>query len=217
MQFASAAQQLLDQLVFLGPLLLDPRADALPIRLVADRGAAQNLRRDLALLHTHRHGVDALAKQIPETRRPVRVDDGHVEKGFEVPAHRRQGNAEAADIRFEHVPVRAALPSVLGLREVGCIRRRRARRRASLQPPNGAAGRRWKASLATAWLERPCLGQTMREKRSRSLSLCRARSNAMATARTTYQPVAVTWMAASSISTSSASTKGASCMSSVAK
>ena len=35
----------------------------------------------------------------------------------------------------------------------------------------------------------------MREKRSRTWSVLQVRSNTIATARTKYQPVAVTWMA----------------------
>ena len=47
------------------------RLDALAGGLFAQEIAAQQLRRDLAPLHAHDHGVDAAAQQVPETRRAL--------------------------------------------------------------------------------------------------------------------------------------------------
>ncbi|MCK7499080.1 MAG: hypothetical protein MZW92_57745 [Comamonadaceae bacterium] len=56
--------------------------------------------RDLALAaRAPSRAPSAAAQQVPEGRRAVRVDDGHVEQRVELLAHRRQRDAQAADLR----------------------------------------------------------------------------------------------------------------------
>jgi hypothetical protein len=97
-------------------LRLDPLCVALAQRRVGRRVAAQQLGRDGARLHAHDDAADPAAKQVPEGRHAVRVDQCHVEQGLEQLAHGGQRHAKRTRLGAQQVTVGAFLRRVFGRR-----------------------------------------------------------------------------------------------------